>query len=500
MDHSDDETANNTSVIDTSTFCNGDLDMFLDCLEELCKTKKSDKTKSAQKSRHSGGKKRIPLQRIYSSDTSVAGSFDDDSSISNLNLTDWNDTNTSFSTTNNDISLNDTDVSHLTEKFNDIFAYFNEDVVTDKSLFEDDDKKFNDDVGDDETAINSSSDKENIVDNRKKIFEKKLSKRDNTKRNNSAVKEIQHKSSAIFNSIKSYNNVNNNNNNTNSINRNNTNKNVHVEANREPIMAKRNERNFINKNDSRLNYTVSDLPPLSNENYLSTVSTLSLYDAECDRRRDIKHGKLPNVNVREKIDYFNSAIAETNCNISLPAMHSSSRIDDNHLDEETQLYRTNSIRKFREKRDYFEKIFDASKMMPAHEKNNNEIARNEKNKLELNIKYAKEDYDTISPVVKKYDSKLNAVETYVQTQHLLERIQTLVKAISNLDEKRLNTMNLKMLKKFLIFIRDCSYKCQEVCFDISENFLTDFEKNVLSAEELLYSVMKTASHSQVTGF
>lgn len=471
MDYSDDETSNNLSVIDTSSFCNGDLDMFLDCLEELCKKKKPEKS---IKSNRSGRKKRIPLKRIYDSDSSIAGSYDE--SISNLNLSEFNDTNTSLSTTSNDITFNDdADVTHLTEKFNDIFAYFNEDVVTDTTLFEEEDN-----ANDIDRYINDSSNKENTVDNRSKLFEQK------PERHTSAVKEIQHKSSAIFNSIKNYNEINQ--------------KNVH--ENNRINSVKRNEQNKNAINVSRLNYTVSDLP-LSNENRLSSASTLSLHDDECNRKYDVKCGKitkLPNTNVREIINFFNSTANESNCNVTLPAMHSQPRNNndvDDFDDEETNLYRTNSIRRFKQKRDYFEKIFNANKMIPNAMRNDNQISRNEKITFEFNKdKLATEDIHN-NPVPKKYDSKLNAVETYVQTQHLLERIQTLVKAISNLDEKRLTTMNLKMLKKFLLFIRDCSYNCQQVCFDISENFLTDFEKNVLSAEELMYTALKAASENQV---
>lgn len=235
--------------------------------------------------------------------------------------------------------------------------------------------------------------------------------------------------------------------------------------------------------DNRLNRTVNDAYVKQPQRY-SSASTLSLHGSDSDsveKRITAIDGEKTYVapSVRDKISFFNQTFSERSTSPATQSAMSASSAPSASEDEEFQFQRQKSKRKFQQNREFFEKVF--SKRVNSNEQN-----------IERNTKAPKSQANSQEQKI----NKLEAVEAYVQTQYLLERIQLLVKAISKMDEAELEKIDLKQLKKFLLFIRDCSYNCQQVCSDISENFLTDFERNVMSAEELLFSALKAVHMPQ----
>lgn len=454
MEVSDEETSlNNTSIINTSTFREGDLELFLDCIEELCKKNvPTKKNKSKSKSRSSIKKQILNEQKQQQLNESI-NSNQHINARQKLNLSDVNEVNSSNTTnisfsTNNDTSYADTDMSYINEHFNDIFAYFDEDVITESS-----------------PLVNNeaySVEKENIMSNFQDCEKLKESPQqksykiipDRSKPTKIQIKEVQNKSKAILNLIKEN------------------------EYYAKEIQCNQ-QHNFNQEDSERENLTKIKHYDNKNQFNCNIVNTNEKFNDE-----DIMNNGMLNVSVKEKISFFNNTTAMQRCNSVSPSIPSSS--SSSISDEEMEIHR----KSFQETRDYFEKIFEekfrlqrtqtnASNESFAKRKNNNFIETNTEQNLN------------------DYDRKIYAAKTYLQTQHLLERIQILVKAISKLDETRLSSMNLRLLKKFLVFIRDCSYKCQTVCFNITEEFLTDFKRNVMSAEELLISALPQSTLSQV---
>lgn len=470
-----DEEYLNTSVVNTSSIQDGDYDMFLDCLEELYKPKKIDKTKMAKRSKKppsNGNNNRItgtpkPIELTHSIDSSRISSSEKSQEHSPSRDFSVNQTCMSFS----DLSANMTQIS---EQFSEIFAYFDQDVTSSENNFDDLYAEMTSKLGD------STSDKENFANNLDHpIVPNPLNGYSNTfakpHAKNTDTKDIQCKSINILETIRKFN-----------------------EAAKIDEMAQQITPNLvqiptkrkIERNDRRLSRTFDETnrkPSRPTSWATSTASTVSLHDSDSDNTAIQKpFDCLNTVNVKGRIAFFSDSFTERSSSVT-SSMQSASDDDD------YQFQRTESIRKFHKNRNFFENYFNdkADKQFqtvpqPLIEKPSNDL------------KSCKQT-DTKSFVACDIDAseKLKAVQTYVQTQYLLERIQRLVVAISHLDEKRLSSMNLNMLKKFLTFIRDCSYTCTEVCYDISENFLTDFEKNVMSAEELLYSALKMAQTQQV---
>lgn len=459
MSRQHDETSFNTSVIDTSSFRAEDFALFMDCLENIGAT--ADKVKKTRKSRSRAHRTKAgeALNKTTGSDLGAkrwAPSYF--SSCYNLNdAPDHNAlANITCSTINHTIN-DDIDASVVSEKFNlnDVFAYFEEDF--DKTRFEDSDS--NDDT---DKAIEAG--KGNPTKNAPK--EKSM--------RNARPKRVEAKSKPMLAPIPSS-----------------------SESERETSMFKRPvalplARKIIaaakkpdgkldtgnDVADNRFNRTADDANAKQPQRY-SSASTLSLHESDSDsvaKKTTATNDATTYVapSVREKISFFNQTISERSSSPAPPTTSTPSTTED----DEFHFQRQKSQRKFQQKREFFEKIF-------SERFNGGEPASDRKSNA-----------PTSKPLTQEQNiDKLEAIETYVQTKYLLERIQLLIKAISNMDEAQLNKMDLKKLKKFLLFIRDCSYNCQQVCFEISENFLTDFEKNVMSAEELLFSALK-AVHMQ----
>lgn len=456
-----DETSFNTSVIDTSSFRAEDFALFMDCLENIGTT--ADKVKKTRKSRSraqraKAGDAGAALNKTTGFD--LGGKRWAPSYFSSCyNLNDAPDHNVSCSTINHTIN-DDINASVVSEKFNlnDVFAYFEEDF--DKTRFEDSDSN-------DDSSKAIDTEKEKVTKNA--VKEKPV--------RSARPKRVAHevKSKTMLAPIPSS-----------------------SESERETSVFKRpvalplarkiiaaakkpdgKLTTGIDVADNRLNRTVDDAHVKQPQRY-SSASTLSLHESDSDSvakkttaTNDATSYVAPSV--RDKISFFNQTISERSSSPAPPTMPSTPLTSE---DDEFQFQRQKSQRKFQQKREFFEKIFSerfAGGEAPSSCKSNAPASK--ALTQEQNI------------------DKLEAVETYVQTKYLLERIQLLIKAIMNMDEAQLNKMDLKKLKKFLLFIRDCSYNCQQVCFEISENFLTDFEKNVMSAEELLFSALK-AVHMQ----
>lgn len=377
------------------------------------------------------------------------------------------------------ISFNDTCTTINSENLESIFAYFDQDVTTNDLLLSDDEADDYDasataaafaavaiTTNDAQTQLQPSNNCEKFASTLLQKFlptEKPKSKKKQQLQQRAESKEIQCKSRAILERIQQFNGIE-------------PNKNDGVSVGTKPPK-------YIQKNR-----------PVS---VLSTSSTASLHDSDSDTITFKKPASaVKSGNVRSKVAFFSDHSSSDRSSSTSPSIQSAMSDDDDF-----QFQRTQSKRNFKRNRDFFESFFKDKKSdqsvndVPTHSGAGGE--KNLTHDVAKNVTFFREVNTNDNEIQIDAHEKLKAVQTYVQTQYLLERIERLVSAISNLDEIRLSSMNLKLLKKFLTFIRDCSYNCTEVCNNISENFLTDFEKNVMSAEELLYSALKDAHSAQV---
>lgn len=482
MSRQPDEASLNTSVIDTSSFRADDFALFMDCLENIGATADKKKKQRKYRSRAQRVVKAVEAGAVLNKTTGcdLGGKRWAPSHFSSCyNLSDAPDHNTlniSCSTINHTIN-DDIDASVVSEKFNlnDVFAYFEEDF--DKTRFEDSDSN-------DDSAKLIEGEKENAAKNAPK---EKLVR-------SARPKRVGHeaKSKTMLATIPSS-----------------------SESERETSMfkrptalplarkiiaaAKKPDAKLVTSNDAaaaaekpdakllmgndvadnRLSRTVDDARVKQPQRY-SSASTLSLHESDSDSvaKKTTATGDANSYvapSVRDKISFFNQTVSECSSSPVPPAAPSTPATSE---DDEFQFQRQKSRRKFQQKREFFEKIFSqrfAGGQQPSDRRSNAPTSKALTQEQNIN--------------------KLEAVETYVQTKYLLDRIQFLIKAITNMDEAQLNKIDLRKMKKFLLFIRDCAYNCQQVCFEISENFLTDFEKNVMSAEELLFTALK-AVHMQ----
>lgn len=440
MNKSDKQDMNTSIVSDISVLECGDFDMIIEHL--LCKPKKSKRPK---KSHH----RRVhAAQSVPALNAVELFNANDEHEESAVNAT-FSAANTSYLS-----AFNDTCTTIGDEQFENIFAYFDQDVNTSKLLLSDDDS---DDFNDDERHIGVSIERENITDNLQNLLLGSKSKPKKKQTYRPKTRDIQNTSKAILNRIQQFNGI-------------------------EPIKS--------------VGTTPSQSRPVS---MLSTIasegSTASLHDSDSDTKPIFKKpfDIVNRGNVRSKVAFFSDHSSSERSSSASPSIQSD--------DDEYQFQRTQSKHRFQKNCDFFENFFkdkqtdvnaSNTSTLRIEKKDNKSVASNQTSKNDERPQKIAIDPMKIDP-----HEKLMAVQTYVQTQYLLERIQRLTSAISNLDEKRLSTMNLKLLKKFLTFIRDCSYNCTEVCNSISQHVLTDFEKNVMSAEELLYSALKDAHSAQV---
>lgn len=452
MDASEDESLNNTSVINTSAFNECDLDQFLECIEELCKKN----IKKRPKKRRSRSPKSTLSHHYETLNFDHSGHLKSDLDMVDLDASDpsFNASKLSQATCSSDVT--DTDMTFITDQFNDIFRYFNEDVVPDKSLFEDDDGE-------------NSRNKENLMATPKKTPQKNMKQQRNRSqmsKKTGSNRELQSMSKSILTSIQANDDFNRKlqrfQQTIEEVDESESSDNANIKMNQTCVGDYRR--------NNRYNELSEDSPRAS-----LTSSCLSISENDSDSaalfKRPVNNKQLSKANVREKIQFYNNSTSTSRCSSASPFGCSSE-------DDEYELYRSNSRRRFQQKRQYFENFFDEKIFFP--DKKRERKVDSAVNHLPAENKMSTANVDI--------DRKMVAVQQFVQTRHLLERIKILMKAISKLDIERQNGMNLKKLKKFLIFIRDCAYKCQEVNFHISEEFLSGFEHSVMSAEELLFSV------------
>lgn len=445
-----DEIASNTSILsDFSRMGEVDFNYIVESL--LCKPKKSRRPK---KSGHHHRKVQPAHSVPALNAADLLRTYDEpDNSAWNatISATDYN--------LLNNFSFNDTCTTINSEQLQleNIFAYFDQDVTTDNLLYSDDDDD-DDGVGNEQRYNNAQiqmplDECESLASNLMNLQLNDKSKAKKKQQHRQEAKDIQNKSKAILNKIQQFNGI-------------------------EPKQ---------NVGTAPTSFNARNRPVSVH----SSSSTASLHDSDSDTIFKKPQAVPKSGNVRSKVAFFNDHSSSERSSSASPSVPSSATSDD----EEFQFRRTKSKRDFKRNRDFFENFFkdkphdqsiSDTSTLRAETKLNNEPKRNG-NFRQQNVNANEIDV---------YE-KLQAVQTYVQTQYLLERIQRLVTAISDLDGQRLSSMNLKLLKKFLTFIRDCSYSCTEVCNTISQNVLTDFEKNVMSAEELLYTALKNAHSVQV---
>ena len=451
-----------TSIVsDISALECDDFDMIIEHL--LCKPSKKSKRpkKSAHRKVHAA--QSVPALNAID----LFNVPDDEVDNSMVNAT-FSAANTSYLS-----AFNDTCTTTNSEQFENIFAYFDQDVATDDLLISEESDD-NDDEDSERRQMEIMlpppppppfNDRENLASNLQNLLLSDKSKPKKKQTLRQETKDIQNKSNAILNKIQMFNGIEP--------------KNMGVVGKKPTPNRKQNQR------------------PLS---VLSTSSTASLHDSDSDTAIVFKkplNVAMNRSNVRSKVAFFNDHSSSERSSSTSPSIQSTSDDDD------YQFQRAQSKRKFKQNCNFFENFFkvkqhdesilDTSTTHPAQI----QMEKKEEQKgKKSNVENQKAKNDEIKTKLDAHE-KLKAVQMYVQTQYLLERIQRLVAAISSLDEKRLSLMNLRLLKKFLTFIRDCSYNCTEVCNTIGQHVLTDFEKNVMSAEELLYTALKEAHSAQV---
>lgn len=507
------EIDHNSSVIDTSAFHDGDLDLFLDCIQQLCDKKLKKKSKKrGQRSVQS----QIDNESLHNHYEQV--DFDYGHSV---NMADphhdaanaaiyMNETDNSFNVSdysqiasNNDVA--DTDLTYLSEQFNDIFRYFDEDV--DKTLFDEVDvdvvssascsmdamkpkttpkKRSVEQAPAENTEVALQQPEQQPLSSQQSQLmppppasqrSQRFSRSYGPKKNgwSREYRELQNKSNGILKTIK--------------VNEEFHNKLRKFQQKIEESSEESDCRggNYPRAGD-KLNQTCADIyrqnrtsNDLMGDNIRASLSSscLSICETDSDapgimQSKPYNNGAYSRPNVRTKIQFFNNSTSTSRCSSASPFGSSE--------DDECELYRRNSKRIFQQKRQYFEKI--QNREQPTASVGTDAMAPADGDGPFTNDSEGSEE---------TFDRRIEALQQFVQTRHLLERIQILNKAFTKLDEKRLSTMNLDRLKKFMVFLRDAWYKCQEVCFNISEEFLDGFKQNVTSAEELLFSIYSAQS-------
>lgn len=230
----------------------------------------------------------------------------------------------------------------------------------------------------------------------------------------------------------------------------------------------------------RMNQTTNE----AREKMYSSMSTLSLHESESDsnskQSSDDLSDHLSAMKVRDRVSFFNETIKSMREPRTPPVSTPSTSSDD-----ERALQRQRSKRTFQQNRDYFEKIF-RERMVREKAARQQSAVEAEANKKLAAPKAEK----ALAANGEMTNGRVAGAQIYAQTKNLLERIQYLVAVVKSLDEHRSEKINLKRLKKHLLFFRDCSHKFQSVCLDFDERFLSELERNVVAAEELLYSALK----------
>lgn len=436
-----------TSIVsDISALECGDFDLIIEHL--LCKPKKSKRPKKSSHRKVHAAQSVPALNAIdlYNASDEV------DESMGNATF--------SAASTSYMSSFNDTCTS---EQFENIFAYFDQDVTTDDLLISEESDEDDDDNNDNDyerhQIVTPSNEIENLASNLQNLLltDKSKPKPKQKQTSRQETKDIQNRSKAILSKIQQFNGI-------------------------------ESKKDFGKKPS----YRIQHRRPVS---VISTSSTASPHDSDSDTTFKKPFEVVNRGNVRSKVAFFTDHSSSERSSSASPSIQSASD------DEDYQFRRTQSKHKFKQNCDYFENFFKVKQ----HDQSIHDTSTIQTESTELE-KEKKEKKNAIESQKIKNENfsqpmdpheKLKVIQTYVQTQNLLERIQRLVTAISSLDEKRLKSMNLKLLKKFLTFIRDCSYNCTEVCNAISQHVLTDSEKNDMSPDELLFMALKEAHATQV---
>lgn len=427
-----------TSIVsDISALDCGDFDLIIEHL--LCKPKKSKRPKKSSHRKVNAAQSVPALNAI----DLYNGTDEVDESMANAT---FSAANTSYLS-----SFNDTCTS---EQFENIFAYFDQDVTTDDLLISED----SDDDNDYERhqMVTPPNKKENLASNLQNLLLTDKSKPKQKQTSRQETKDIQNKSKAILSKIQQFNGI-------------------------------ETKKDFGRKPSNRIQHQ----RPVS---IVSTSSTASLHDSDSDTTFKKPFSVVNHGNVRSKVAFFNDHSSSERSSSASPSIQSASD------DEDYQFRRTQSKHKFKQNCNFFENFFknkqhDQSINDTSTIQSSTNVEKEKKEEKRFAIESQKIKNNFGQPM--DAHEKLKVIQTYVQTQNLLERIQRLVTAISSLDEKRLKSMNLKLLKKFLTFIRDCSYNCTEVCNAISQHVLTNSEKNDMSPDELLFMALKEAHAAQV---
>lgn len=503
------------AIINTGSMGKADFELLLDCLDELDHIKLKRRTQQVNWPTHSL-RKSISQPYISQSDTVEA----------------WNPNTTVIGNTfegnvADAPSFNDTFGS---EQLQEIFAYFDQEVATGHLLYSDDSPDEHDTDGHDaadDSSVESGvehlvengngntdrNDVENLIENGgnnvthsqianknplidqflEKVRSKKLSSKPiitATTRKQCPPKQSKpidtgkRESNDILKIIMQF----------NGIELNNDTKQTNFEA-----KLKKEFKYTVDMNDTRqVEMKAANDKCMDRMSTYSGSSTVVLSDSENDGLGDKPFDLIDCGSVKQKVAFFNDHSSSERSSSASPSINSILSDDDD-------------VRgKFRQNREYFERFFRDQQNTTIERA----VERTAERTVERTIESTKPKQEQVKSILKKSEpinvpntqsapdsidpyERLQAIQTYVQTKYFVERIQRLALAFSRLDENRMSTMNLIRLQKFLIFIRDCTLRCNQICNDISSRFLSDVEKNVMSSEELLFSALKMAHFHQV---
>lgn len=231
-----------------------------------------------------------------------------------------------------------------------------------------------------------------------------------------------------------------------------------------------------------------DMKTVDDSDRMSTYSgssTVVVSDSESDSIGGMPFDMIDCGNVKRKVALFNDHSNSERSSSATQSINSVLSDDDD------------ARCKFRENREYFEKFFKGQQTTMAEKETAKPTHEQIKPMLQRSQPIAVPNAQRASDSIDPYE-RLEAIQTYVQTKYFVGRIQRVALAFSRCNENRMSTMNLMRLHKFLVFIRDCTLMCNDICNDIGTRILTDMERNDMSAEELLFSALKSAYTYQVT--
>lgn len=460
----------NTSIVNTNTIEENDFHMLLDCLEELDRLKKT----SASKRKIKRSKRTKSELRKFQSQPQMAQLHLDEAWSPNKTATgntfDGNVADSPCVSSN--VSFNDTFNS---DQLQEIFAYFDQDVST-TDLLQSDDSLDELDKESNENGVNVAPIIVNCVEKKPpQIPTTKsmmiaaaatpagISKKCQAKKSHS-LEMAANKPNDILAIINQFNRVE-----------------LNTAKSNDTVDTMKKDFKFVVKTDVNKRNVGTEMKKRACVDRVSTysgASTVTMSDSENDEMNK-PFDVIDSGSVKQKVAFFNDHSSSERGSSTSPSTYSDIFSEDDFVKD-----------KFKQNRDYFEKFFrgqPSTQVKPCQAA----LAQTKP----TNMAHSKNMPEQIDPY-----ERLKAVQTYVQTKYFLERIQRLALTFSKLDENRMSTMNLKRLHQFLVLIRDCTFKGNAICENIGQEILTDVEKNVMSAEELLFSAMKMAHLQQVNCF